>query len=58
MLIYVINGVSTNLTNSGGKTWGFDNLTFGTGWHYNKWNWWSKAMKTDDYRIYNAAFIL
>ena len=46
---------SFTLTNSGGKSWGFDSLTFGSGWHYNKWNWWSKAMKTDDYRIYNAA---
>ena len=51
-----INGslaTSLTLTNSGGKTWGLTNLTFGTGWHYNKWNWWSKDMKTDDYRIYN-----
>ena len=46
---------SFTLTNSGGKSWGFNSLTFGSGWHYNKWNWWSKAMKTDDYRIYNAA---
>ena len=48
---------STNLTNSGGKDFSgkIDHLAFGAGWHYNKWNWWSKAMKTDDYRIYNRA---
>ena len=48
---------STNLTNSGGKDFSgkIDHLAFGAGWHYNKWNWWSKDMKTDDYRIYNRA---
>jgi len=53
--MYIDNALakSASLTNTGGKVWGFDSLTFGAGWHNNKWNWISKAMTTDDYRVYN-----
>jgi len=53
--LYIDNALakSASLTNTGGKVWGFDSLTFGAGWHFNKWNWISKAMTTDDYRVYN-----
>ena len=55
-----INGsliASTNQTNSGGKDFSgkIDHLAYGAGWHNNKWNWWSKDIQTDDYRIYNRA---
>jgi hypothetical protein len=62
MKIYVDGSlkITTTLTNTGGKDFSeLDNMTIGVGIYSNpngnnKWVWWAKDTKMDDFRVYNA----